>query len=249
VSPLRRDAAWTALTLLALLLWEASGADMAVMRLFADARGFALRDHWLLAQGLHGGGRVLSWALLAVLVADTWRPFTGGAPGGPGGPRSPPRRERLFWLAVVLAAAVIVPALKRASLTSCPWDLAEFGGVARYVPHWLVGVSDGGPGHCFPSGHAAGVLAFIGVYFLWRPYQPQRARQVAAAVWLLGAVYGTVQVLRGAHLPSHVLWAAWLCWTIAAGANAARLAFSRRKGLRPPAAPVATNPGASRPLR
>lgn len=244
----RFDAAATVASLLALVAWEASGADLVVTGWVASSAGFAWRDNYWLAVVLHGGGRVLAWCLLALLVADVLRPFDGGKPVG----SSPPRRVRAFWLAVVLATAIAVPSLKRFSQTSCPWDLAAYGGANAaavdipYVPHWLLGVADGGPGHCFPSGHAAGVLAFIGLYFLWRGYRPAAARYLAATVWTLGAVYGATQVLRGAHFVSHVLWAAWLCWVIAWAADAAR-APRRRTSRQRAAAPVASNPGASRP--
>lgn len=240
-----RHVAATLLAFLALAAWEASGADRAVTGLLADAQGFALRDNWWLAEVLHSGGRWLAWGLLALMAADALRPFDKGSA------HSPPRRERALWLGVVLATAVIVPGFKRMSRTSCPWDLAEYGGAdaaVHYVPHWLPGVFDGGVGHCFPSGHAAAVLAFTGLYFLWRPYRPDLARRLLLAVWGLGALYGAVQVLRGAHFVSHVLWAAWLCWVIALTVNAlaASALFKRRRtGRRPQAAPAVSSPGAS----
>ncbi len=224
----RRDLLATLLALLALALVEASGADMAIARLMAGPAGFIGRDSLLLAQA-HDAGRVLAWAMLGALVLAVLRarwqarqipqlpPFLHGA-------SSPSWQRQALWLGVVLATAVLVPGIKRISRTSCPWDLAPFGGSVPYVPHWLLTVADGGPGHCFPSGHAAGVLAFIGLYFLWREHRPGLARGLAAGVWLLGAGYGAVQMLRGAHFLTHVLWAAWACWTIAA-ATAALLAW------------------------
>ncbi len=235
MSATRRDAAWAVAFVLALLAWEASGADLALTRLFADAQGFAWRDAPLLT-ALHGGGRVLAWLLLALLALDVVRP---GLRSGPS------RGTRAYWLAVVLASAVLVPGIKRLSSSSCPWDLALFGGVVPYVPHWLPGVVDGGPGHCFPSGHAAAAWAFIGLAFMWREHRPGLAHALGLAVAVLGTAYGTVQVLRGAHFVSHVLWTAWLCWAMAAVADALRL--SRRTGRRPQAAPAASAPGASTP--
>ena len=41
-------------------------------------------------------------------------------------------RERWYWLLLTLACLLVVPALKQASLTSCPWSLKEFGGTAVY---------------------------------------------------------------------------------------------------------------------
>ena len=56
---------------------------------------------------------------------------------------------------VLVGCLLAVAALKRHSPTSCPWSLQEFGGHAVYLSHWRWR-PDGGPGHCFPSGHASG---------------------------------------------------------------------------------------------
>ena len=203
----RRDAATTAIALALLLAWDASGLDLVAARLFADAKGFALREAWWASRLLHDGGRVASWLLLAV--------FAWGGLRTPG-PSDPPRRWRWTWVAVILLCALAVPALKRVSATSCPWDLAEFGGVAQYVSHWRFGLADGGGGRCFPSGHAVAAFAFFGLHFFWRDFNPRKAQFWLAAVVLLGAVYGTAQLVRGAHYPSHTLWSAWLCWAASA---------------------------------
>ena len=39
-----------------------------------------------------------------------------------------------------------------------------------------------------------------------------------ALVLATGFAFGTAQLLRGAHYPSHTLWSAWLCWAICAAA-------------------------------
>ena len=207
----RRDAALTLTALALLLLWDASGWDLPAARLFGTAQGFAARDTWVASTLLHEGGRVLAWVVLAALFIKAWRP---GALG-------PGLAERWRWIGVIVLCVVAVPALKRLSATSCPWDLSEFGGVASYVSHWRFGVADGGGGHCFPSGHAVAAFGFIGQYFLWRGHDRGRARGWLAAVLGIGAVFGTAQLVRGAHFPSHTLWTAWLCWTICTLAAAA----------------------------
>lgn len=210
---LRRDIAVTLGALLALLAWDASGADLAAARLFGSARGFAWRDSFWTSTLLHDGGRIAAWALLALLVVAALRAGAGTA-GAPG------RATRWRWLAVVLLGVIAVPALKRMSLTSCPWDLAEFGGVAHYVSHWARGAGDGGGGHCFPSGHAVAAFAFFGLYFQWRDLNPARARAWLLGVLAAGLAFGGAQLVRGAHYPSHTLWTAWLCWTLCAAAAA-----------------------------
>lgn len=202
---LRRRDLWVLALALALLVgWEASGWDLALSRRFGDAGGFAWRHAWWAQQLLHDGGRLLAWALLGVAALGLWRPWLSG----------PTRAQRLYWLGVLLACVVLVPGLKRLSATSCPWDLAEFGGSAAYVPHWLPGVAGGGPGHCFPSGHAVSAFAFFALYGLWRPHRPRLALALLAAVLAFGAVSGWTQLVRGAHFASHSLWSAWLCAAI-----------------------------------
>jgi membrane-associated PAP2 superfamily phosphatase len=208
--PGRRDAAVLALTLLALLAWDASGLDLPVSALFADGHGFALRNAWWTSTLLHDGGRWLSWAVFGLLLVDLVRPWLPG----------PSRRERGWALGAVLLSVLAVPALKRLSSTSCPWDRAVFGGVGEHVPHWQFWLSDGGPGHCFPSGHAVAAFGFIGLYHLWRGHRPALARALLAGVLVAGALFGTAQLLRGAHAVSHTLWSAWLCLLIAGVASA-----------------------------
>jgi hypothetical protein len=62
---LRRDIAVALVTLVLLLWWEASGADLPLTRLFGTADGFAWRNHWLLERVLHDGA---AWCLQAVFV-------------------------------------------------------------------------------------------------------------------------------------------------------------------------------------
>ena len=215
VATARQDLAITLATLAALLAWDASGADLAVTRLFASARGFALRDSVWTATLLHDGGRLLAWMLLVAMVVAALRAPRGRPPALPG------RAERWRWLGVTLLCLLVVPLLKRLSSTSCPWDLAEFGGTARYVSHWAYGQFDGGPGHCFPSGHAVAAFAFFGLYFQWRGHDARRARRWLALVLGAGLLFGVAQLARGAHHISHTLWSAWVCWALSAAAAAA----------------------------
>jgi membrane-associated PAP2 superfamily phosphatase len=108
-----------------------------------------------------------------------------------------------------------VPTLKRWSNTSCPWDLQEFGGQARYVSHWLWGVLDGGPGRCFPSGHAIAAFAFFPHAVLWARHDRRRALLWLTGILVLGGAFAAAQTVRGAHYPSHSMWSAWICWVIA----------------------------------
>lgn len=207
--PAARDGWVAALALVALLLWEASGLDRWAAHLFGSAAGFALRDDWLASRVLHDGGRLLGWVVLGAMLLDAaWLTIAG-----------PSRAERLRAIGATLLCLLMVPLLKRASRTSCPWDLVEFGGSASYVPHWMLGSFDAGPGHCFPSGHAVAAFAFFSGYFLFRSTRPAVARTWLAAVLIAGLAYGWGQLARGAHYPSHTLWSAWLCWCACAAVD------------------------------
>lgn len=200
----RHDTAITLAALAALLLWELSGWDLALSRWYGSASGFPWRDAWLTSTLLHQGGRALGWVLMALLVADAVRPLVHG----------PTRAARWHGIAMTLACLVVVPTIKRVTQSSCPWDLAEFGGDAAYVQHWVIGVADGGPGRCFPSGHAVAAFAFFSAYFVLRSTRPRLAQAWLATVCVVGFIFGWAQLARGAHFVSHTLWSAWLCWSI-----------------------------------
>ena len=213
----RRDLIVSLVALALLLAWDASGSDLLVARWAGSIEGFAWRDAWWASRGLHDGGRLMAWLLLAVLVASAVQ--AGPRASAVASDCAPTASERWRWLGVMLLCLLLVPALKRISATSCAWDLAEFGGVALYVSHWQWGTADGGPGHCFPSGHAVAAFAFLGHYFLWRSHDLRRARWWLAAVLATGALFGAAQLVRGAHYPSHTLWSAWLCWSLCVAAQ------------------------------
>ncbi|HEY0956049.1 MAG TPA: phosphatase PAP2 family protein [Roseateles sp.] len=191
----RRPLAALALGLLLVLAWDASGLDLALARCFGGPGGFPAREAFWSRDLLHAGLRnlwMLAWLLLAV---DAWRrrPARSG----------PSRRERRLALAAGLLVLVIVPALKGLSHSSCPWSLLEFGGSSPWVSHWDWTLRDGGPGHCFPSGHTAGAIAFSPFAWIWG----RRAWGLVAVVAGLAAL---AQMARGAHFLSHSLWAAWI---------------------------------------
>ncbi|KAF1048229.1 phosphatase PAP2 family protein [Xylophilus sp.] len=209
----RAVAAWTAAALLAVVAWDASGLDLAAARGFGDAHGFALRDHWFFVQVLHEGARRLAWALAVALCIGVWWPW--------GVLRRIDARRRMQLAATPLLALAVVALAKASSATSCPWDLAEFGGLARHVSHWSWGQVDGGGGRCFPAGHASAAFAFAGGWFALRQAAPQAARRWLAAALAGGLVLGLAQQARGAHFMSHTLWTGWLCWATAWACDAA----------------------------
>lgn len=209
LDPARQRAArhwtWTLVGLLCLLAWDAAGQDLPLARAFGAASGFPFRDHWFFVQVMHEAPRRIAWLLVLALGLFAWRPV--------GALRHTSQADRLQLALTTLLSLVVVSLLKYTSTTSCPWDLAEFGGVARYASHWALGTLDGGGGKCFPAGHASAGFAFVGGYFALRHRLPRAARLWLACALLAGLALGWAQQVRGAHFLSHTLWTGWLCWT------------------------------------
>ena len=218
--------AWTLVSLLGVLAWDALAQDRALARVFGTATGFPLREQWFLVSVLHEGARRAAWGVMLVLTIAVWWPF--------GVLRQISSADRLQLAITALLGVAVINVLKYASTTSCPWDLAEFGGVARYASHWALGVMDGGARHCFPAGHASAGFAFIGGYFALRRRQPQAAHWCLGGALVAGLILGGAQQVRGAHFMSHTLWTGWLCWTTAWWCDATAGALRRRHALRDP---------------
>lgn len=192
------------LGLLGLLAWDLTGLDLAVAHLVATPTGFPWRDHTFLTQVMHDGARKLASLLVGVLVVAVVYPF---------GPFRALTRERRVWLLAVVIGGMLLPAaLKRLSATSCPWDVRDFGGAVAWVSHWQWTRVDGGPGHCFPAGHASAGFAWIAGFLAWPPGSTAGRRWLWGAL-VAGLLLGLAQQLRGAHFMSHTLWTAWICWT------------------------------------
>ena len=201
----RAPLAWTLGTLACVMAWDALGLDRALAHAFGSPSGFPLREQWFLVRVMHEGARDLGWLVLALLAVGIRWPM--------GMLRRLDAAERWQLAASALIALGVVSLLKGWSATSCPWELAEFGGVAHYVSHWTLGSLDGGGGRCFPAGHASAGFAFLGGYLALRRDHPRAARWWLAGSLAAGLVLGGAQQLRGAHFMSHTLWTGWLCWT------------------------------------
>lgn len=179
---------------------------MVISRAFFDEVGgtFPLRDNWWLAVPGHTGLKRLTLALWCVLaLCATWLPARWRT-------WLPVLREAVVAMAMV---ALLVLWLRGISAHSCPWDLACFGGTADHFPLFGPTPENPGPGACLPAAHASSGFALFGLYFALREQHPRAARAVLYAACALGVLAGAVQVARGAHFASHVLWTAWIAWT------------------------------------
>lgn len=221
-SSTQRPLAVLLVALLLLLLWDASGLDLPLARLAGGPAGFALHHNHGFVLWLHEVPRFASWACLGALFISIRWPF--------GVLRRLALAERVQLALTVLASVIAVSLVKSGSYTSCPWDLREFGGTARYVSHGAWGVTDGGPGRCFPAGHASAAFAYVGGWFALRRHAPRVAWRWLAIALALGVVLGLAQQWRGAHYMSHTLWSAWLCTAVGAGGDV--VTSLRRRGRR-----------------
>lgn len=214
----------TLLFLTGVLLWDLSGLDLPLARLAGTPGGFPWRDNRALLLVMHEGPRLLSWLLLFALFLMVRWPL--------GFLRRLDLAARLQLALTVLAGVITVSLIKNSSSTSCPWDLAEFGGMARHVSHLAWGVADGGPGRCFPAGHASAAFAYLGGWFALRRTAPVAARRWLWAAGVIGLLLGLGQQWRGAHYMSHTLWTAWLCWTVGLLVDLCAQALRRRRTAR-----------------
>ncbi|RZL66059.1 MAG: phosphatase PAP2 family protein [Variovorax sp.] len=203
---LRGPIAATLLSLLCVLAWDASGLDLAAAQWLGTPGGFRWRHDPALVLWMHEVPRFASWLLIALLVVAVRWPV--------GFLRQVDRAGRVQLALTVVGSVLVVSFIKTHSATSCPWDLQAFGGVARHVSHWTWGIGDGGPGKCFPAGHASAAFAYLGGWFVLRRTAPRIARRWLAVALAAGLVLGLGQQVRGAHYMSHTLWTAWICWSI-----------------------------------
>ena len=212
ISSEQRPCIWRPYALVSLILliiflaWDSTVWDMQLATIWGDPNGFALRDHWWMAQIMHSGARNLGWIFFLTLFIGIWRPW--------GALRALATADRVSLFLSVLSALLCGTLIKGFSQTSCPWDLQAFGGVAPYVSHWNLWVSDGGGGHCFPAGHASTGFAFMAAYFGLRQNNTRGAMRWLLVAVCIGFILGISQQMRGAHFMSHTLWTAWLCWTV-----------------------------------
>ena len=201
---LRRLWALTLLFFVLLVLWDATGFDLPLARWSGSPQGFALRQQPLFVLLSHELPRMAGAALLLALLVGVFKPWGFLC-------RLAPGERWQLWLSIA-GGALAITVLKRLNHTSCPWDLVEFGGVARHVSHWLWGVRDGGAGHCFPAGHASTAFAYLAGWFVLRRSAPRAAGRWLLGALLAGMLLGLAQQMRGAHYMSHTLWTAWICW-------------------------------------
>lgn len=186
--------------------------DLAIARWFFDdaRRVFPLRDYWLLESVLHDAARTISACGALALLGLTLTGWISRRPTF----LHVRRHELLFASLACLIAAATVGALKHFSGHACPWDLAMFGGSATYHSSLGAPVAAEAVRGCLPAAHPLTGYAWLGLGFAIYPGARRAARRVWYSAFALGSLFGAVQILRGAHFLSHVLWSAWVVWAV-----------------------------------
>lgn len=179
-------------------LFTLTGIDERCVDPFFDAEKklWIFKSTWWTNDLLHKRGRDLVFVtavacLLVALFGGRWPKL------------APWRRSTLFFALAIGLSAAIAGELKHRSPVPAPWESTRYGGsiphlspFAEYPP----GLELGG---CFPGAHAAGAFAFMALYYVWRERDKRRAWRGLAFGYVLGLAFGAVQVVRGAHFPSH----------------------------------------------
>ena len=210
---LLRQAMTLALSAIVLSLALGDGRlDLGVERwFFDDVRGsFPLTNEWLLKTVLHDGARMASAVAALALLGVALTSWITRQPRA-----LRPHREALLYTSIAtIAAAAIVGIAKHFSSHACPWDLAIFGGSAPYHPLLAAHAAAPDVDGCFPAAHPLAGYAWLAVGFALYPIARRRAWQAWAVALVLGTRFGVVQIARGAHFLSHVLWSAWIVWGV-----------------------------------
>jgi membrane-associated PAP2 superfamily phosphatase len=193
-------------------LFGSTDLDRIITHSFYDTArgGFPLTNEWWLKTVLHDAARTTSTLGVLALVSaavSAWfmpRPMLAHRA----------RHELAFVAVAALSAVASVAVMKHSSGHACPWDIVEFGGAVPYrhllAPHGTLAAIQG----CFPAAHPLVGYGWLGVAFALYPRAPRWAFVTASATLVAGTGLGIVQVMRGAHFLSHVLWTAWAVWAI-----------------------------------
>jgi membrane-associated PAP2 superfamily phosphatase len=199
----------------AALAMHQSGWDLRVANVFYDEtrHAFPLRDAvWLEVIGHH---------LLKLVPIGVCLVALGVAIGSHVFPRWRRWRGAAWALTAALALGpAVVNQLKSLTAAHCPWDLREFGGYASFAADYAGSWWSPSPaeaGRCLPSGHAGAGFCLLALYFFGWSAGNRRWRWGGLLVGALaGLSFGMIRIVQGAHFPSHVMWAAVVCWMTAA---------------------------------
>jgi membrane-associated PAP2 superfamily phosphatase len=201
--------------------------DLTIARWFFDdaRRVFPLTNQWLFKAVLHDAVRTISavaaLSLLGLAITSWFTPHVRAIRA---------HREALRFAAIAtIASAAIVGVFKHFSSHACPWNLQLFGGSAAYYPLLEAHAAAPNVDGCFPAAHPLAGYAWLAVGFALYPIARRRAWQAWSVAFALGTLFGCVQIARGAHFLSHILWTAWIVWAVNVALLGASVHWSGRR--------------------
>lgn len=175
-----------------------------------EGHRWAIKNSYIAQRLLHETGRqVIVAAWLVVLTLWGASHFREGLARW--------RRPLAYLLLSVALSTLAVAWVKAWSNMDCPWDLTQYGGSKPYVDLFSLRPLGLERGRCFPAGHASAGYAWMSLYFFFLLARPRWSAFGLAIGIGLGLLFGIDQQLRGAHFPSHDVWAAGICWMVSLG--------------------------------
>jgi membrane-associated PAP2 superfamily phosphatase len=195
--------------LLMLLVYPHTHLDTRITDLFFDAQlhRFTLKNDPFLTVWMHVR---LKWLMVAIALASLVLALLSYRVSS-----LKVYRLSLFWVfAGMVISTTAVSVFKHYSLHGCPWDITLYGGSLPLLDLFTSPPAGTEAGRCFPAGHPSGGFALIAFYFAFMHSKPRFSVHMLWIGLLMGLLMGFVQMMRGAHFLSHVLWSGWLVWMV-----------------------------------
>lgn len=195
--------------LLMLLLYPHTQLDTSIADLFFDAElhRFTLKNDPFLTVWMHVR---LKWLMVAIALASLVLALLSYRLS-----RLGEHRLSLLWVfAGMVISTTAVSVFKHYSVHGCPWDIVLYGGSLPLLDLFTSPPAGTEAGACFPAGHPSGGFALMAFYFAFMHSKPRFSVLMLWIGLFMGLLMGLVQVVRGAHFLSHVLWSGWLVWMV-----------------------------------
>jgi membrane-associated PAP2 superfamily phosphatase len=195
--------------LLMLLLYPHTQLDTRITDLFFDAQlhRFTLKNDLFLTVWMHVR---LKWLMVEIALVSLVLALLSYRLS-----RLGEHRLSLLWVfAGMVISTTTVSVFKHYSVHGCPWDIVLYGGSLPLLDLFTSPPAGTEAGACFPAGHPSGGFALMAFYFAFMHSKPRFSVLMLWIGLFMGLLMGLVQVVRGAHFLSHVLWSGWLVWMV-----------------------------------
>jgi len=173
------------------LVSEHTRLDLEIARRLYDPElgRFPLRHQWLLDTVLYHGMKQASSVAVAGALYFCYLGWKGELAWLP-------RRNAVLAALGMLLIPLGTTLLKGLTHRYCPWDLADFGGFAPYLPLFAAAPEGIKAGECFPAGHASAGYLWIVWGIALRPAGARLARLGLLAGLGLGSLMGLARMIQ-----------------------------------------------------